>query len=98
MKISTIKRRMWYNQQIIDYFSMNNIIYETYNSKYSDYYYITNIKGKGNHTLKIRISNHSTKIDEDWDIPYFNCHYHKPQSTGCIHHNLEVYINKYKMR
>ena len=98
MKLSTIKRRAWYNEQIINYCLLNNITYVTHSSRCSDYYFITSIDGKGKHTLKIRISNHATTVDKDWAIPFFNCHYLKPTSTKCIYHNLEVYINKYKMR
>ena len=81
------------------YFKRHKIDFKYKHSKYSDYYYILNIKGKDNHTLKIRVSNHST--DKKFEIPFCSFWYTKSKvkifpSKWSISNQLGSYIAKYK--
>lgn len=89
--------RKYYNYQIINYFKRHKIEFKHKHSKWSDYYYIKNIKGKDNHTLKIRISNHPT--DKIFEIPFLQFWYAKEinfPTKWSICNQLGQYIAKYK--
>ena len=88
--------REYYNQHITEFFERKKIKYKFHHSKQSDYYYILNIKGRDDHTLKIRISNHLPKLKHE--IPYLLFWYnrHKFPSRQLICSMVGSYIVKYK--
>lgn len=89
--------RDYYNVEIINYFQRKNIKYKKHSSKLSDYYYILNIKGKDNHTLKIRISNHDPF--KNYEIPFLQYKYYKKHNFPSKHSiccRLGEYIAFYK--
>jgi hypothetical protein len=79
------------------YFVENRITFSYSSSRLSDYYFIRNIKGKENHTLKIRISNHPPF--HSYEIPFLGFDYGKKNCVpgkGKIAQILAQYIDKYK--
>ena len=87
--------REYYNKLVLEYFENKKIDFKYKHSKYSDYYYILNIKGRDNHTLKIRISNHKT--NKNFEIPFCNFWYTKKNFYKWdINNQLGSYIAKYK--
>ena len=65
--------REYFNEQITNYCIRHGIIFQQHTSKFSDYYYITNIQGRNGHTLKIRVSNHPAW--QKHEIPFLNFMY-----------------------
>ena len=88
--------REYYNQHITEFFERKKIKYKFHHSKQSDYYYILNIKGHNNHTLKIRVSNHLPK--SKYEIPYLLFWYNRNKfpSRQLICSMVGSYIVKYK--
>jgi hypothetical protein len=90
--------REYYNFQITEYFIRHNISYKRKSSKFSDYFYITNIEGIDKHTLKIRVSNHISC--REYDLPFLNFYWYKRKefpSKRKICSYLGSYIAKYKL-
>ena len=88
--------REYYNKLVSEYLENKKISFKHRRSKYSDYYYVLNIKGKDNHTLKVRISNHRTK--KNFEIPFCNFWYTKYSNKWNINNQLGSYIARHRYK